>query len=109
MLQIHNVMHTRTPLHITPSHPHRTLPRSVLTGVPIVTVCYLLVNIAYFGVLCYDEVLDGDATALVRFTGLYSKTTSVKDGLSLRTTSPYSQLYWWYLRLTINHIVKLRF
>ena len=54
-----------TPPYITPSHSHRTLPRSVLISVPTVAVCYLLVNMAYFGVLCYDEVLNGDAIALV--------------------------------------------
>ena len=50
---------------LTPAHPHRTLPRSLFIGIPIVAVCYLLVNIAYFGVLSYDQILSGEAIALV--------------------------------------------
>ena len=43
----------------------RNLPLSLLIGIPIVTVCYLLVNISYFAVLSYEEILKADAVALV--------------------------------------------
>lgn len=43
----------------------RNLPLSLLIGVPIVTVGYLLVNMSYFAVLSYQEILNADAVALV--------------------------------------------
>ena len=43
----------------------RNLPLSVMIGVPIVAVCYALVNISYFAVLSYDEILTAEAIALV--------------------------------------------
>ncbi len=45
----------------------RTLPRSLLIAVPIVMLCYILINIAYFGVLSYCQILASDTIALVTF------------------------------------------
>ncbi|XP_064393081.1 b(0,+)-type amino acid transporter 1-like [Halichondria panicea] len=42
----------------------KTLPRSLFIAVPIVALCYLLVNISYFGVLSYQQILAGEAIAL---------------------------------------------
>ena len=44
---------------------YRTMPIALLIGVPLVAVCYLLVNIAFFIVLSYEEILKAEAVALV--------------------------------------------
>jgi L-type amino acid transporter 9 len=46
-----------------------TLPLSVMIGIPIVAVCYVLVNVSYFAILSYDEILKSEAVALVSDTG----------------------------------------
>ena len=45
---------------------NRNLPRGILIGLPIVIVCYLFVNIAYFAGLSKSEMLSSTATALVK-------------------------------------------
>lgn len=44
----------------------RNLPLTIWIGIPLVTSCYLLVNIGYFTVLTPQEVLDSEAVAVVR-------------------------------------------
>ena len=43
----------------------RDLPLSILIGIPLVTVCYVLVNIAYLTVLSPAEILTSSAVAVV--------------------------------------------
>ena len=43
----------------------RTLPLSLLIGVPIVTACYLLANVSFFAILTYDDILSAQTVALV--------------------------------------------
>ena len=43
----------------------RTLPLSLLIGVPIVAASYLLVNVSFFAILTYDQILSAQAVALV--------------------------------------------
>ena len=43
----------------------RTLPLSLLIGIPIVAVCYISVNTAYFAVLSYEQILHAEAVAMV--------------------------------------------
>nr|pir hypothetical protein F07C3.7 - Caenorhabditis elegans [Caenorhabditis elegans] len=45
-------------------NPFRNLPRAIYISIPIVTIVYMLVNIAYFSVLTVDEILDSDAVAI---------------------------------------------
>ncbi|CAL4142536.1 unnamed protein product, partial [Meganyctiphanes norvegica] len=40
--------------------PHINLPRSIMIGIPLVTVCYLLVNVSYFTVMSPAELIDPD-------------------------------------------------
>lgn len=47
------------------SNLHKTLPLSLVIGIPIVAVSYILVNMAYFAVLSYDQILSAEAVALV--------------------------------------------
>ncbi|CAI2354500.1 unnamed protein product [Caenorhabditis sp. 36 PRJEB53466] len=45
-------------------NPFRNLPRAIYISIPVVTIVYMLVNIAYFSVLTVDEILDSDAVAI---------------------------------------------
>ena len=47
-------------------NPSRNLPLSVIIGIPLVTVCYLLVNISYLLVMRPNEMMISDAVAVVR-------------------------------------------
>lgn len=44
--------------------PFRNLPRAICISLPLVTVIYVLVNIAYFVVLTRDELLSSNAVAV---------------------------------------------
>ncbi|KAB5526040.1 hypothetical protein PHYPO_G00147140 [Pangasianodon hypophthalmus] len=44
--------------------PYRNLPLAIVIGIPLVSVCYVLVNIAYFSVLTPTELLQSSAVAV---------------------------------------------
>lgn len=44
----------------------RNLPLAILIGIPLVTVCYVLVNVAYFTVMTTTDLLLSPAVAVVR-------------------------------------------
>lgn len=46
-------------------HFCRNLPRAICISLPLVTVIYVLANIAYFVVLTQDEILASNAVAVV--------------------------------------------
>lgn len=50
--------------------PHRNLPLAIIYGIPIVTVCYVLVNVSYLTVMSPTEILTSDAVAVV--SGLFT-------------------------------------
>ena len=45
-------------------NPNKNFPRTLLISIPLVTVCYILINLAYFAVLSKEQVLASDAVAL---------------------------------------------
>ncbi|XP_076594541.1 b(0,+)-type amino acid transporter 1 [Chaetodon auriga] len=44
--------------------PYRNLPLAILIGIPLVSVCYVMVNVAYFTVMSSTEVLLSPAVAV---------------------------------------------
>ena len=43
----------------------RNIPLSIWMGIPLITICYLLVNIGYITVLTPQEIVNTDAVAVV--------------------------------------------
>ena len=46
------------------------MPRAIWISIPLVTIIYVLANVAYFSVLSAQEMLDSNAVAVVSLTGL---------------------------------------
>lgn len=46
--------------------PYKNLPRAIYISLPLVTVIYVLANMAYLAVLSRDEMLASNAIAVVR-------------------------------------------
>ncbi|XP_067652112.1 b(0,+)-type amino acid transporter 1-like isoform X1 [Haliotis asinina] len=44
-------------------NPNVNLPRSIIIGIPLVTICYLLTNVAYLSIMSKEELLASDAVA----------------------------------------------
>lgn len=45
--------------------PSKNLPRSIMIGIPLVTLCYALINISYLAVMSQSEMIDSEAVAVV--------------------------------------------
>ncbi|XP_046755420.1 B(0,+)-type amino acid transporter 1 isoform X1 [Gallus gallus] len=45
-------------------NPYRNLPLSIIIGIPLVTICYVLINISYFTVMTSTELLQSQAVAV---------------------------------------------
>ena len=45
--------------------PNKNLPRAIYVSLPMVTIIYLLANVAYFSVLTPSEILASKAVAVV--------------------------------------------
>lgn len=49
--------------------PPRNLPLAIIVGIPLVTVCYILMNVSYFTVMTATELLQSQAVAVVSVRG----------------------------------------
>lgn len=49
--------------------PPRNLPLAIIIGIPLVTVCYILMNVSYFTVMTATELLQSQAVAVVSVWG----------------------------------------
>ncbi|XP_062996993.1 B(0,+)-type amino acid transporter 1 [Elgaria multicarinata webbii] len=45
-------------------NPYRNLPLAIIIGIPLVTVCYVLINVSYFTVMTSTELLQSQAVAV---------------------------------------------
>ncbi|KAL7631569.1 UNVERIFIED_CONTAM: hypothetical protein RMT77_018129 [Armadillidium vulgare] len=46
-------------------NPYVNLPRSIIIGLPLVTACYILVNISYLAVMSTEELLASETVAVI--------------------------------------------
>lgn len=56
----------------------RNLPRAIYIGMPIVTVIYVLTNLAFFAVIHADEMKDNVAVAVVSKLIAFSSQLAIK-------------------------------
>lgn len=45
-------------------NPSKNLPRSIMIGIPLVTLCYALINISYLAAMSEQEMIDSEAVAV---------------------------------------------
>ena len=62
-------------------NPKRNLPLSIIIAIPMVTICYLLVNISYLAVMSPSEMMISEAVAVVSSDapGIWVPKTRVPD------------------------------
>ena len=53
-------------VHVAHLSINRTVVRVAFIGVPIVVLCYVIVNLSYFTVLSYEQLESAEAVGLVR-------------------------------------------
>ena len=46
--------------------PYKDMPRAIYISIPVVTIIYVLANVAYFVLVTPEEIKTSDAVAVVR-------------------------------------------
>ncbi|XP_043923014.1 Y+L amino acid transporter 2-like isoform X2 [Protopterus annectens] len=85
-------------------NPERNLPLSIAISIPLVTVIYVLTNVAYYTVLDLNTVLDSEAVAVGGMSLIY---LLVEDVFQL--INYFSFNYWLFIGLSIVSQIYLRF
>ncbi|XP_041256911.1 Y+L amino acid transporter 2 isoform X2 [Onychostruthus taczanowskii] len=84
-------------------NPERNLPLAIAVSMPIVTIIYIMTNIAYYTVLDAHSVLSSDAVAVCFMTLIY---LAVEDVFKLINYFSFS--YWFFVGLSIAGQLYLR-
>lgn len=56
-------------------NPSKNLPRSIMIAIPLVTLCYALINISYLAAMSPDEMIESEAVAVTfgnRILGMFA-------------------------------------
>ncbi|KAG2470142.1 YLAT2 protein, partial [Polypterus senegalus] len=85
-------------------NPERNLPLAIAISMPVVTIIYILTNVAYYVVLDFSSIIDSDAVAVCAMALMY---LSVEDVFQL--INYYSFSYWFFVGLSIAGQIYLRF
>ncbi|KAK7115273.1 hypothetical protein V1264_001175 [Littorina saxatilis] len=58
-------------------NPHKNLPRAIMIGIPLVTLCYLLTNVSYLTVMSKETLLASPAVAATWGTAVLGKASFI--------------------------------
>jgi len=61
----------------------RTIPKSILIGMPLIIVCYIAVNLSFFAVLTVSQLSNSNAIALVSIFMVIIKACILEMGHTL--------------------------
>ncbi|XP_034076482.1 Y+L amino acid transporter 2 isoform X2 [Gymnodraco acuticeps] len=84
-------------------NPEKNLPLAIAISMPIVTIIYILTNVAYYAVLDASAILASDAVAVCIMSLIY---LTVEDVFQL--INYYSFSYWFFMGLSIAGQIYLR-
>lgn len=84
-------------------NPERNLPLAIAISMPIVTIIYILTNVAYYAILDISAILASDAVAVCIMSLIY---LTVEDVFQL--INYYSFSYWFFMGLSIAGQIYLR-
>ncbi|XP_061621791.1 b(0,+)-type amino acid transporter 1-like isoform X3 [Phyllopteryx taeniolatus] len=85
-------------------NPVRNMPLAIIIGIPLVAVCYVMTNIAYFTVLSRDEILRSPAVAVGFLAILYIIPADINTLINY-----FSFAQWFFCGLTILSLIVMRF
>ncbi|KAG1681265.1 b(0,+)-type amino acid transporter 1 [Nymphon striatum] len=70
-------------------NPFKNLPRAIAIGLPLVTICYVLINFSYLAVMTNAELLASDAVAIVRRRHFFVNVIKYSQILSKNEVLPF--------------------
>ncbi|XP_059759924.1 B(0,+)-type amino acid transporter 1 isoform X2 [Balaenoptera ricei] len=85
-------------------NPFRNLPLAIIIGIPLVTGCYILMNVSYFTVMTATELLQSQAVAVGIIATIY-----IIPGDINSLVNYFSFAAWLFYGLTIFGLVVMRF